>query len=455
MTKLKQNKYVQHSRAEEYTQSSLGRAEQPPDTSREQNDPSTSSRRASGQALTALRVDKLKATGATYYINDAAQPGLSVRVSAGGVKAFVFTKYKHARLTRITLGRVGAMRLDAARRAAQALHGELALGVDVGAERKRARDAAKVETMQEAFDRFLETKARRASTMTDYQYLWRLHVPAGLKRKPVKDVMPADLESIKRALGSKHRTANKVVVLIGALMAKSGRWADNPARGVTRWQEPVRTRRLSMDELARVWAALENEPEWGDFFRLLILTGARRTPFCAMRWRDLDLDTGVWTIPVEWAKSKREMAIPLSGEAVRILRVRRDAKNAAGYDEGESGDYSGSKWVWPTSDEPSTRRGSRASTTGHVVNPEKPWRRALKAARVTERATLHDVRRTLGSRLAMDGVAGATISKVLGHISPQSLKHYAHLDVTAGREAIERAMAGITGSHSAGGLPPE
>jgi integrase len=75
-----------------------------------------------------------------------------------------------------------------------------------------------------------------------------------------------------------------------------------------------------------------------------------------------------------------------------------------------------------------------------VVNPEKPWRRILKSAGVKERASLHDIRRTLGSRLAMDGVAGATISKVLGHVSPQSLKHYAHLDVTAGREAIERAL---------------
>jgi integrase len=62
---------------------------------------------------------------------------------------------------------------------------------------------------------------------------------------------------------------------------------------------------------------------------------------------------------------------------------------------------------------------------------------------VTEHATLHDVRRTLGSRLAIDGVAGQTISKVLGHVSPQSLKAYAHLDVAAGREAIERTMAAV------------
>ncbi len=90
-------------------------------------------------------------------------------------------------------------------------------------------------------------------------------------------------------------------------------------------------------------------------------------------------------------------------------------------------------WVWPSAD----------SETGHVVNPEKPWRRLLKAASVQEHTTLHDVRRTLGSRLAVSGVAGATISKVLGHISPQSLKAYAHLDVGTGSEAIDRVFADI------------
>jgi hypothetical protein len=41
----------------------------------------------------------------------------------------------------------------------------------------------------------------------------------------------------------------------------------------------------------------------------------------------------------------------------------------------------------------------------------------------------------------MGGVAGATISKILGHVSPQSLKHYAHLDATAGKTAIEQVLA--------------
>jgi integrase len=377
-------------------------------------------------ALTELRCEKLPVTGRTYYTNDAAQPGLSVRVSAGGVRAFIFTKHKEGRLIRITLGRVGAMRLDAARRAAQALHGELAMGVDIGAKRKQAairqeQERAAGVTMQEAYERFLTLKNRRPRTLESYETIWRLHIPAVLKRKPVANVTAADIQSAVRAASKHHRTANLIVVLIGAIMAKSGRWADNPAREVSRHAEHPRTRRLTTDELTRLWAAAGNDPEWRDFFRLLILTGARRAAFQAMRWQDLNLDAGVWLVPVDWSKNKRELAVPLSAEAVQILRARRT--NSVGK----------SPWVFPTAD----------STTGHVVNPVKAWKRLLEAAGVQEHASLHDIRRTLGSRLAMSGVTGQTISNVLGHLSAQSLKAYVHLDTSAGSEAIDNLFAGI------------
>jgi integrase len=77
---------------------------------------------------------------------------------------------------------------------------------------------------------------------------------------------------------------------------------------------------------------------------------------------------------------------------------------------------------------------------GHVVNPEKPWRRFLKAAGITEGVSLHDVRRTLGSSLVKSGAAAAIISKALGHVSPQSARAYVHLDVELARAAIEKAL---------------
>jgi integrase len=379
--------------------------------------------------LTELRVEELKVIGKTYYVNDAKVPALSIRVSAGGVKAYVFTKFKHKRLIRITLGRVGALRLDAARIAAQKLHGDLALGVDIAAERKAA--AGRGETMEEAFQRFMGLKTRRPSTVISYQALWRLYVPVGLKNKTVNDVSVADLQAIVRNLGLRHRSANKVITLIGGIMVKSGRWANNQTREITKHPERVRTRRLSIAELSAVWKATERDNDMGDFFRLLILTGARRSAFCAMRWKDIHLDNGVWMVPVTWSKSKREMAIPLAEEAVRILKARKlNCEQLTGAGAGTS-----AEWVFP----------SPKSKTGRAANPDKAWRRLLKTAGIKEHASLHDIRRTLGSRLAMGGVAGATISKVLGHVSPQSLKHYVHLDVTAGREAVDQALAFVIG----------
>jgi integrase len=369
--------------------------------------------------LTDNRVEKLTGQGFHW---DAKVDGLAVRITKAGAKSFVFRRQVHGRLVNITLGKTSGMTVEDARRAVLKINGNIADGRDIRAERRadRAKAANKPLTLGDAFEAFKGSRERRPSTQTDYEFLWRDHVPAGLKRKAVVDIERGDIEAAKQALRKKRRTANKVVVLLAAILSKAGRWADNPARGVQRYRENVRTRRLNPDELVRVWSALEGEREWGDFFRLLILTGARRTPFCAMRWADLDLDAGVWMIPAEWAKSRREMAIPLAGEAVRILREHRAA-------------VSGCEWVWPSPD----------SASGHVVEPKKSWWRVLNAAGVTEHTTLHDVRRTLGSRLAMGGVAGATISKVLGHVSSQSLKAYAHLDVTAGREAIERTMAGV------------
>jgi integrase len=139
-----------------------------------------------------------------------------------------------------------------------------------------------------------------------------------------------------------------------------------------------------------------------------------------MRWEDLDLDGGVWVVPAAWSKNRREMAVRLTSIAVEVLRRRCETRSR-------------SRWVWP----------SAKAEVGHVVNPEKPWRVFLKAAGIKEKTSLHDVRRTLGSSLAKSGAAAATISKALGHLSPQSARAYVHLDVEPARSAIEKALGGL------------
>ena len=52
----------------------------------------------------------------------------------------------------------------------------------------------------------------------------------------------------------------------------------------------------------------------------LILTACRSGEVIEARWREIDLDNKVWTIPAERMKASREHRVPLSEPALAILR---------------------------------------------------------------------------------------------------------------------------------------
>ena len=88
-------------------------------------------------------------------------------------------------------------------------------------------------------------------------------------------------------------------------------------------------------------------------------------------------------------------------------------------------------WVW---------RSEKGAHSGHVAEPRKPLGELLRQAGGERHLSLHDLRRTVGSRLAANGANAATIQAALGHLSPQSAKAYLHLDVGAARRAVEKAL---------------
>src|SRR4051794_24295468 len=47
-----------------------------------------------------------------------------------------------------------------------------------------------------------------------------------------------------------------------------------------------------------------------------ILTAARTSEALGARWREMDLDAAVWTVPAGRMKARREHRVPLSGAAI-------------------------------------------------------------------------------------------------------------------------------------------
>lgn len=85
--------------------------------------------------------------------------------------------------------------------------------------------------------------------------------------------------------------------------------------------EAARERVLTMDELARVWraAGLLGYPA-GPWARVLMLTGQRRSEVAGMRWADVDLEAGTWTLTASHTKAKRAHLVPLPAAALAIIR---------------------------------------------------------------------------------------------------------------------------------------
>ncbi len=369
--------------------------------------------------LTESRIEAVPApANAAKYHYDVDVPGLALRVTPKGVRTFVVVKKIAGRTQRITLGRWPGLRLAEARRAATRIIGEIAAGLDPVAQRKAAR--LRAETCNDFWPQYLAHIKRKNRSWARDEQRWKSDIAPRLGRKALSSISATDCQNVINAIGDTHPVkANRVAALLGAFFTfatKHERIARNPARGVSRYEESARDRFLSGDEVRAFLNACATAPDpWGDFFALLLWTGARKSAVMAMRWSDCDLQNGVWRIPATKAKNKQTAAVALVEPAIAILTRRQEF---CGH----------SPWVFPSS-----------GTTGHIAHVAKAWAALTKCAGITDLHP-HDLRRTIGSWLAASGASSFVIQKALTHKSAASAKAYAHLDV----EAVRAALSGIT-----------
>ena len=372
-----------------------------------------------------------------HDIWDTRHPGFGLRISYGGAKTFVLLYRQNGRKHRLTLGKWPAMTLAEAHKAARKRGGEIADGKDPAAERAQIKAA---ETFGELADLYLERHAavhkRPRSILEDRQMLkadllpaWKDRKLADIRRKDVIDL----LDRIVARGALIH--ANRVRALISS-MFNFGVGRDlvefNPAHLVKRpAPEHSRDRVLSEDELRRLWRALELQPaKVSAAFKLLLLTAGRRSEVLGMRWSEVDLEGGWWVLPAERSKNKLAHRVPLVPSAIALLRSLRNAGSE-------------SEVVF---------RGGRLGQS--VSNPQK-WILSLRSQAELVDFHVHDLRRTVASKLAAMGVARLEISKLLNHSEGGVTRVYdRHSYDTEKRAALLRwekrllAIVGVTAPES-------
>jgi len=204
---------------------------------------------------------------------------------------------------------------------------------------------------------------------------------------------------------------------------------DNPCKGVERNDEHSRQRYLTAAEVKALTKALAVFPDqdMADIFRMLLLTGARKSEVLTMKWADVDIGNGKWTKPPASTKQNRKHEVPLSAPARQLLAKRLMNKR--------------SDYVFP-----SHRKD------GPLRHVNDGWLRLTKDAGI-EGVRVHDLRHTFASSIASGGGSLPLIGALLGHSNPTTTARYAHLFDDAQREAVERVGAVLTGKKPAEVVP--
>lgn len=223
----------------------------------------------------------------------------------------------------------------------------------------------------------------------------------------------------------KNTTINKHIFLVNRLLRTARDWGAIP-EGV---QPPqylrklptgdYRQRFLSQAEIRRLLEACErvNHPYLSLFIRFLLLTGARKGEARVARWCDLELDAGVWRVPI--SKSGRSRRIMLSAAAIEVLRRTKMRTRELGLPTGPN-DY---LFINP-------KTGTRYNSF-HIAYFKARDMAGLPDVRI------HDLRHTYASLLINNGVSLYEVQELLGHSSAAMTQRYAHLQPNQLRNRTE------------------
>ena len=388
------------------------------------------------KALTDRTLKSLKpaARGKHYDLWDAVVPGLGVRVSDIGTKTFVLMKrYGDSKNpTRGRLGMYGAISLDDARTKARNWQILLERGIDPRSEEKRQREA-ELRKRENSFaavaEQFIKRHVAKTRKAAIVERELRREFINRWSNRPITDITQHDVVAVidevveRNAPYQAHNLLGHVRTLFNWAIARGVYGVDRspcdrlrPAAVIGKKQ--ARQRVLNDRELRAAWAATgELGYPYGQLFRLLIVTGQRKSEVAEAGWSEFDLTKKLWTIPSDRMKADAAHLVPLSDDALDILKSLPR--------------FEGGDCLFSTTFGKKPVNGfSKAKTLF-----DKAILKALQTDDVNAKLpdfVIHDLRRTVRTALsAIPNISDLVRELVIGHTRPGLHKvydQYAYLD---------------------------
>ncbi len=295
-------------------------------------------------SLKPAQIDNAKPREKPYTLTDGG--GLHVEILPGGSKVWRWKYHLDGKREKVTLGHYPALGIKAAREKHQQLREVLAKGESpAGQKQARQAEQRQAEAGAVSFRDFAAVWLDEAMghLSQPYQAVTRrqldVYVYPFIGGKPIAEVLPVDVLHIVERLRATPNTAEIVRSTLQRLFNHAIRKlvvTSNPAtpmRGVIKVPPKQHHRHLSERELGAFWKALDQQ---GAHIvtvlaaRLLMLTMVRKGELLRSRWREFDLEAGVWDIPADRMKMRKPHRVYLSRQALTWLRALQPISGGRG-----------------------------------------------------------------------------------------------------------------------------
>lgn len=341
--------------------------------------------------------------------------GLLLRIKPSGAKQWVFN-YTHPftkKRSNLGLGSYPELSLSDARIAAQSFNATLANGLDPKEQRdeaQRKKQEAHANTFEQVTRDWLTLKKAKVSQKYFDQIVSRLEMYA----LPKLGKIPAHklsavlaIQTIKPlANRGKQETVYKICRWINEIMiyaVNTGLVTANPLAGISKaFNAPkvVNMPTLTPEQLPELMLAI-NQSSTKIVTRSLIEwqlhTMVRPGEGAGTRWEEIDLKNALWTIPAERMKTGRSHNVPLSPQALQLLKILQPI---SGHRE----------FVFPSHNDP------QKSANSQTVN------QALKRMGFRGLLVSHGLRALASTTLNEQGFDADIIEAALAHIDKNSIR---------------------------------
>lgn len=382
--------------------------------------------------------------------------GFFVRAYPTGRKVYA-VKYRFGNTQRIvTIGTHGEFTPETAREAAKDILAKARLGTDTATEKQKIKNAL---TLGDLAKEYFETgreivSGKRESTWLGDERRMAVHVLPQIGKMRIEDITHSIATRTIKAIingktarnvkGEKPRgrsivtggegAANRTLATINAMFNWGIKYAGvktNPFAQIKPEPRQAKERFLSdieANSLVDAINTLESQKTlsspFADAFRILLLTGARKSEIANLQWQEVDFAKRILSLPPKRNKTGNKTGgvnIVLMPAALEILSNRFEEHQKA-----QKTNPKLSNFVFK-----STRTGQA------IVGLKKAFDRVLTAAGL-EGLRIHDLRHSFASFAIADGASLFLVSKLLGHSNSRVTERYAHLSNDPLQDAVAK-----------------